>query len=547
MKKTSRTFKRFAAITSASLLAACMVAPMYSFAADDAPTTSITITDSQTNASKSYKAYQLLTASVDTTGEEHAYTYAVNPTFRPILKEIAGVSEEETDNAKIDEAILTYIEGLDSTTGTAAGEMRTFADAVYNKILENDIQTETTTTTGNFTGIAQGYYLIAQDTVTGQVDTTSSLVMVDTAGDTTLTVTVKKDYPKFDKLIGDICDDAEEIPSEWDASIYDWRTDADHDKCKLDAVPFRLVATLPSDYASYNHYTLSFHDDLQKDVFGNYTIKDVYIADASGKKLKSLASNDYNFKKECTANHSTHGDGCDFVLTIEDLKDYEDAVAGGKVIVEYTAPFTANTNLGSQGNWNTGLLEYSNNPYNSGSGEADNTTSTTPEVSVVAFTYEVVINKIKASDKTDLAGAAFKLEKKVNGSYVLVKEFTLEDNLTTFTFSGLDDGTYKLTETKVPAGYNGIDPIEFTVTADHSGQELTELNGTPLVDDAISFTAKIDEDESSLTANVENNSGSELPGTGGIGTTVFYLGGGAMVAVAGIYLISKKRMKNTQE
>ena len=135
MKKTSRTFKRFAAITSASLLAACMVAPMASFAETEDVKTNITITDTQANASKSYKAYQLLTASVDTTGEEHAYTYAVNPTFRPILKEIAGVSEEETDNAKIDEAILTYIEGLDSTTGTNTGTMRTFGDKVYKAIL----------------------------------------------------------------------------------------------------------------------------------------------------------------------------------------------------------------------------------------------------------------------------------------------------------------------------------------------------------------------------------------------------------------------------
>ena len=46
---------------------------------------------------------------------------------------------------------------------------------------------------------------------------------------------------------------------------------------------------------------------------------------------------------------------------------------------------------------------------------------------------------------------------------------------------------------------------------------------------------------------IKNYKGASLPGTGGIGTTVFYLGGGAMVAVAGIYLISKKRMKNTQE
>ena len=87
-------------------------------------------------------------------------------------------------------------------------------------------------------------------------------------------------------------------------------------------------------------------------------------------------------------------------------------------------------------------------------------------------------------------GAAFKLEKQlVDGSWKLVKEFTVDETnpLSTFTFKGLDDGQYKLTETVTPSGYNTIDPIEFTVTADHNvsweGAErttiLTSLNGAP--------------------------------------------------------------------
>ena len=555
MKKTNKTFKRFAAITSASLLAACAMAPVFtsmtSYAEGEEVQTTINVTDSQANASKSYNAYKLLIATVDSNAG--AYTYAVNPTFRPILAKLASqtIPAEPTEEQleTIDAAILAYIGDLEATTGTSTGEMRTFADAVYNDILKANLTfnegDKISTSTGSFLNVSQGYYLIAQDTVSGVEGATSSLVMVDTKGDTVLNVTVKKDLPTFNKQIGDICDDAKAITSDWDASIYDWGTDADHDKYASDAVPFRLTATLPSDYASYNHYTLSFHDDLQANVFGEKTIKAVYIADAEGNKIIDIATGDYVVEAGCGATHSENGDGCDFKVTVKDLSAYEDAVAGGKVIVEYTAPFTADTNLGSQGNWNTGKLEYSNNPYNSGYGETDNTTSNTPDVSVVAFTYEVVINKTD-SNGNELKGAAFELQKLVNGTYMTVGTYTAGED-TSFTFSGIDDGQYKLIETTTPAGYNGIDPIEFKVVATHSGKQLTELNGTPLVDGAIVLNPTLNETNSKLTAAIQNNSGAELPSTGGIGTTIFYLGGGAMAAIGGIYLISKRRMKKSEE
>jgi LPXTG-motif cell wall-anchored protein len=49
------------------------------------------------------------------------------------------------------------------------------------------------------------------------------------------------------------------------------------------------------------------------------------------------------------------------------------------------------------------------------------------------------------------------------------------------------------------------------------------------------------------TVDIENKAGSALPGTGGIGTTIFYLGGGAMAAIGGIYLVSKRRMRKSEE
>ena len=148
--------------------------------------------------------------------------------------------------------------------------------------------------------------------------------------------------------------------------------------------------------------------------------------------------------------------------------------------------------------------------------------------------------------------SAFKLEKQMNdGAWKLVKEYAVNEetglpndpNITKFEFTGLDDGTYRLTETVTPAGYNTIAPIVFKVTADHQIESdsptLTKLNGDKISGE-ITFTAK--EDEGSLTANVVNKSGLELPETGGIGTTVFYILGGILVIGASVVLIVRRRM-----
>lgn len=92
-----------------------------------------------------------------------------------------------------------------------------------------------------------------------------------------------------------------------------------------------------------------------------------------------------------------------------------------------------------------------------------------------------------------------------------------------FTIQGLDAGRYYLTETQQPAGYNKLkDPIEIVI----------EGNGDIKVD-----AKKVDE------VKVENNTGSLLPSTGGMGTTLFYIFGAILVIGSGVVLITKKRMK----
>ena len=127
-------------------------------------------------------------------------------------------------------------------------------------------------------------------------------------------------------------------------------------------------------------------------------------------------------------------------------------------------------------------------------------------------------------------------------SWTKIDRVTVNEGQTTFTFTGLDDGTYRLSETKTPDGYNTIDPIIFTITAEHDIESedprLTSLNGDSATGE-ITFEAA--SEDGSLTTTVVNKSGAELPETGGMGTTIFYVLGAILVLGAGVLLIARRR------
>ena len=228
-------------------------------------------------------------------------------------------------------------------------------------------------------------------------------------------------------------------------------------------------------------------------------------------------------------------------VAIMDVKAHG-ATTGTKVTVTYKATLDADAVLGSTGNPNTADLEYSNNPNNTGDGTTKpNDTGKTPEDKNIVFTYKVTVNKVK-ENKQPLKGAEFELSKKAkDGSWISKGKLTgTGDNQNVFEWKGLDDGDYKIVETKTPSSYNTIDPIEFTITAEHeidsADPKLTSLSGGDVFKGNVTTGA--------VSANIVNKSGSTLPETGGIGTTVFYVIGGMLMAAAAVLLITKKRMNN---
>ena len=210
---------------------------------------------------------------------------------------------------------------------------------------------------------------------------------------------------------------------------------------------------------------------------------------------------------------------------------------------------------------NTAYLQYSNNPH-------DNTTKDeTPHVTVYDWTFKMNVQKIDGANHNELKDAKFVLSKSGTVNLGTISEdgtpaetgnliklvydpadktyrvATASDENTTYvmtagniTIKGLDDAwDYYLYETKAPAGYNRLtEPVKFKINATY-----TSADSRPAV-----LTKVGDAAEAATGLKVENNAGTTLPSTGGMGTTVFYVVGGGLMAVAVVLLVTKKRMEN---
>ena len=506
------------------LLALVMVLSLAVTAFADEPTTySITINNS--TAGHTYEAYQIFTGDL-----------ATNEAGNKVLSNIvwgSGVSEAgqtalgdaaaKAETLKTEADAKAFAKAVAPYLTTAAGSANTVTDGKYV-----------------ISGLAAGYYLVKdQDgSLTGDADAYTEYI-IKVVSDTT--ATPKSSVPTVEKKVKDT-NDSTGVTS-------DWQDSADYDIG--DSIPFQLKATLADNVSSYTTYKVVFHDTLSKGLTYNNDAK-VYIGDTE--------TNGFTVTATVNADGTTT-----LTVSCDDVK----ALGAGNssvITVEYTVKLNENAVLGSAGNPNEVYLEYSNNPNKSENG--NNETGETPKDVVIVFTYKTIINKVDSENKP-LTGAAFKLEKLIKGkdgaadTWTTVKEFTVDETTTSFTFSGLDDGQYKLTETKTPAGYNTIDPIYFVIEATHDvtadaptlqtlNAYLTDANGNKQakMKDGESVNidlGAVDLTAGSITTTVVNKSGSELPSTGGIGTTIFYVLGGVLVLAAVVLLVTKKRMSGAEK
>ena len=516
-----RHIKKLASLLLALVMALSLAVTAF---ADESTTYSITINNS--TAGHTYEAYQIFTGDL-----------ATNEAGNKVLSNIvwgSGVSEAgqtalgdaaaKAETLKTEADAKAFAKAVAPYLTTAAGSANTVTDGKYV-----------------ISGLAAGYYLVKdQDgSLIGDNDSYTEYI-IQVVGN--VTATPKSDVPEVQKKVKDINDST-------DTTKTDWQDSADYDIG--DSIPFQLKATLADNVSSYTTYKVVFHDTLSKGLTYNNDAK-VYI--------DGTETNGFTVTATVNADGTTT-----LTVSCDDVK----ALGAGNssvITVEYTAKLNENAVLGSAGNPNEVYLEYSNNPNKSENG--DNETGETPKDVVIVFTYKTIINKVDSENKP-LTGAAFKLEKLIKGkdgaadTWTTVKEFTVDETTTSFTFSGLDDGQYKLTETKTPVGYNTIDPIYFVIEATHDetadaptlktlNAYLTDANGnkqTEMKDgESVNIDlGTVDLTAGSITTTVVNKSGSELPSTGGIGTTIFYVLGGVLVLAAVVLLVTKKRMSGAEK
>lgn len=503
------------------LLALVMVFALATTAfADETTTYSITINNSAEG--HTYEAYQIFTGDlVEKDGTKILSNIVWGSGISEAGQTALGDAAAKAETLKTEDDAKAFAKAVAPYLTTAAGSTNTVTDGKYV-----------------ISGLAAGYYLVKdQDgSLTGDSDSYTEYI-IQVVGN--VTATPKSDVPEVEKKVKDT--------NETTGETTGWQDSADYDIG--DSIPFQLKATLADNVSSYTTYKVVFHDTLSKGLTYNNDAK-VYIG--------GTETNGFTVTATVNADGTTT-----LTVSCDDVK----ALGAGNssvITVEYTAKLNENAVLGSAGNPNEVYLEYSNNPNKSENG--NNETGETPKDVVIVFTYKTIINKVD-SENAPLTGAAFKLEKLIKGkdgaagTWTTVKEFTVDETTTSFTFSGLDDGQYKLTETKTPAGYNTIDPIYFVIEATHDvtadaptlktlNAYLTDANGnkqTEMKDgESVNIDlGTVDLTAGSITTTVVNKSGAQLPETGGIGTTIFYVLGGVLVLAAVVLLVTKKRMGNT--
>lgn len=366
-------------------------------------------------------------------------------------------------------------------------------------------------------------------------------------------VTPKGDVPKVEKTINDTIDGTFTNIEDFDVN---------------DTAYYKWEGTLPSNLKSYESYYYKFTDTLPTGM-QHLEILQVYIEGHDGNKVHTFLDKTVDSNATLPAGITSKVEGDVITLEFSDLLTlYPSILPTQKIIVKYSARVTRDA-LIAEPMTNTVKVEFSNNPNGDGKGE-------TPEDVAHAFTFQINVDKYDADNaNTKLEGAEFVLYyertendkvvkyyakviteemiadgEEVNGVPVdeddlgIVYDWTADKTLASVLdtnasgylgVKGLDGGIYYLEETKAPVGYNLMEtPVQIKIIPTY-----TETG------DEVSVTVSYEVDavtQSSDTVGVRNSSGSTLPSTGGIGTTLFYVLGGLMVTGAAVLLVTKKRM-----
>ena len=484
--------------------------------------------DTVNNEGQVFNAYKVF----NLTYAGDAFSYTVDPRFRAFFGTSAagalGFSAGMTDPQ-----IAMKIVDFDAVA------MRAFADGLLGYIEANAGITPDGTTTGTRTdpsvisNLDLGYYLVTGSVVTEDGEATVvTACSLDTTAPNAL-VTPKVDAPTIGKEV-------------YNHNTEDW---SDWTDLNIgDTAEFKLTSKVPANLVGYDTYTYTVHDRMSAGLTFNND-----VAVTVGGSVYTHFSVQEN---------PTPGANCSN-CTLHIIFDSTEILKhlGEDIVITYSAEVNGDAVIGAPGNPNTVWLEFSNNPYDSSA------RGKTEEDRVVVYTFRIDIFKYTGSlsdGPEALSGAVFELRKTAGGAPIdlvrltsgnadapAVYRTTIESDTAGVTqiispesgkieIKGLDAGVYYLVETAAPDGYNLLPgPILVTITHNNPGQQRGSFT--------VSYEA-VGEDGEQVTANgtvnVLNLTGTEFPGTGGVGRTIFTLVGSALMVGALAALFLRRRVKS---
>lgn len=525
-----KVFAAAAAIATVFGLAATTVATAN--AAGDNATLTVSTTDAKF-AGKTVNAYKMFSATVSSDGG--AVSYTLTDGWKPFFMSSTLVGLTDVTDANVNDKANEYVSKL---TGKEK-DLSAFAAKASNWAQTNNITADATATvsknavtdgkyTATFTNLDYGYYVVAVPGAT-VADTNSQYAALVRVHSTSVDAEIKGALPTVDKKV----------------QVNGTGKDATDAKIG-DTLTFTLTSTIP-DMSAYNTYTFNFKDTLSKGLtFGQVT--SVKVGDTTLTK-----DTDYTVT-------TAPADSGKTLLTVamKDFKTKQQANAGKKITVTYTATLNKDAVVGGAGNVNSATIQYSNNPSTNGTGESEPS-------KVRVFTYGFTVDKYTGKNYDDtatrLAGAEFTLAHKGGTaiSFVKVADSATQNAVyrvakadeagatTTITtpangkveFRGLENGEYTLTETKAPAGYNKLaSAIGVKVDGQNNGTDTTNATVT------ITYNNDNGNDYNQTASNgvipVQNKSGAILPGTGGMGTIAFTVIGVLVIALGVAWTLKRK-------
>ena len=565
MKNTKRA-RRAAAFAAAVVMAACAAVPMSSsFSASAAGNNTITITAVDGAAiTHNYEAYQVFKGQY-AAGSLGNIDWGTGVDGTAILAELQSaaapldVFNGAKDAKDVAEKLAAGVTKADDDTLAVA-----FA-AVVGKHLT--AVKSGTYANGEITGLDDGYYLVQDDSdsPSGTGETNSGVktrFILKVAGGGNVNVTAKSSAPS---VIKKVKEDDKTVTGAVTVGAYTANAQYNDvaDYCIGENVPFELISTMPSTYDDYTSYFYQFTDTLASNFTLNTNSIAVKVVNADGET--PLTATDYTV--------SSQDESGKFTITINDTKKITSIKKDSTIVVDYNATLNDTAEIGLPGQENKVDLTYSNNPNYTGDGAStpEGDKGKTPEDKVIVFTYELDVTKYLGNEETkadaeDGTKAGFKLGNAdgskwatVDGNLRItgwVDDVAAATEVTTdatgiFKFIGLDDGKYTLRETTTPTGYNTMADLTLTIGATTANNQVWSGTASDALS-AIKLTMNStnidgDVDKGNVEGSIINQKGSSLPSTGGIGTTMFYVGGGVLVAGAGVLLITKKRAKKDAE